>query len=314
VRCTGRGRTGQGRCRLLSTRRSCRARQGATTTVGVKGKIWENSWTGSLPPAYLPLPLGEPMPTFPRPSAVEPFAHDGSEVGVLLCHGFTGSPASLRPWADRLAAEGFSVRLPLLPGHGTHWQELNGTTFDHWFGAVESVLAQLRERCRTVVVGGLSMGGALALRLAQLHPDAIAGLVLVNPAVMSLRKEMALVPILKHLLPSLRGITDDIAKPGVTELGYNRTPLKAVDALRKGWAATRADLAQVTVPVLLLHSRVDHVVESANSALILDRISSTDVTEIVLEKSFHVATLDHDAPLIFDESVSFIHRMSGKSA
>jgi len=257
----------------------------------VKGKIWENGWTGSLPPAYLPLPLGEPMPTFPRPSAVEPFAHDGSEVGVLLCHGFTGSPASLRPWADRLAAEGFSVRLPLLPGHGTHWQELNGTTFDHWFGAVESVLAQLRERCRTVVVGGLSMGGALALRLAQLHPDAIAGLVLVNPAVMSLRKEMALVPILKHLLPSLRGITDDIAKPGV-----------------------RADLAQVTVPVLLLHSRVDHVVESANSALILDRISSTDVTEIVLEKSFHVATLDHDAPLIFDESVSFIHRMSGKSA
>lgn len=258
------------------------------------------------------------MTSPPPASALEAFGSDagagGSEIGVLLCHGFTGSPASLRPWADHLVAEGFSVRLPLLPGHGTSWQEMNGTTFDDWLGAVTSAMAELSAGCRTVVVGGLSMGGALTLRLAELHPRSIAGIVLVNPAVMSLRREMVLLPVLKHLVPSLKGITDDIAKPGVSELGYRRTPLKAVDAMRTGWALTRNALGEVTAPTLLFHSRVDHVVEPENSALILSKISATDVTEIVLERSYHVATLDYDAEQIFAESVAFIRRISRSEA
>jgi carboxylesterase len=252
----------------------------------------------------------EQMTSASRIAALQPFRHDGGDVGVLLCHGFTGSPASLRPWADRFVAEGFSVRLPLLPGHGTSWQQMNRTTFDDWLGEVRRALTELAEQCRAVVVCGLSMGGTLTLRLAELHPDAIAGIVLVNPSVLSLRREMTLLPVLKHLVPSLKGITDDIARPGATEYGYARTPLKAVDALRKGWAATSADLAQITMPVLLLRSRTDHVVESQNSALILDRIASTDVSEIVLERSYHVATLDYDDELIFDASVAFARRVT----
>lgn len=243
-------------------------------------------------------------------SAIEPFRSDGGDVGILLCHGFTGSPASLRPWADRLAAEGFTVDLPLLPGHGTTWQQMNTTTFDDWLGAVTAALVELAGRCRAVVVCGLSMGGALALRLAELHPDRIAGIVLVNPSVMGLNPALRVVPVLKHLVPSIKGVADDIAQPGRTELGYRRTPLKAVDALRKGWAVTRRDLALVRAPVLLLHSRVDHVVEPENAQLILDSVSATDVTEVVLERSYHVATLDYDAELIFDESVAFIRRVS----
>ena len=245
-----------------------------------------------------------------RSAALQPFRHDGGDVGILLCHGFTGSPASLRPWADRFVAEGFSVRLPLLPGHGTSWQQMNRTTFDDWLGEVRRALTELAAQCRAVVVCGLSMGGTLTLRLAELHPDVIAGIVLVNPSVLSLRREMTLLPVLKHLVPSLKGITDDIARPGATEYGYDRTPLKAVDALRKGWAATSADLPQITMPVLLLRSRTDHVVEPENSAVILDRVASTDVVEIVLERSFHVATLDYDDELIFDESVAFARRVT----
>ena len=120
--------------------------------------------------------------------------------------------------------------------------------------------------------------------------------------------------MLKHLVPSVKGVTDDIAQPGRTELGYTRTPLKAVDALRKGWATTRRDLALVRAPMLLLHSRVDHVVEPENSRLILDSVSADDVTEIVLERSFHVATLDFDAESIFDESVAFIRRIANRQS
>ncbi|UVS77869.1 carboxylesterase [Actinokineospora sp. UTMC 2448] len=246
----------------------------------------------------------------PGIAGAERFAHDGStEIGVLLSHGFTGSPFSLRPWADRLVAEGFSVRLPLLPGHGTRWQDMNRTTWPQWYGEVESSFLELRERCATVFAFGLSMGGTLCLRLAQTHGSDVAGLVLVNPSVLSLRRDIRLVSALARLVPSVRPISDDIAKPGVTEHAYPRTPLRALASLTKLWATVRADLPAVTQPLLLLHSAVDNVVEPENSKVVLAEVSSTDVTEVVLENSRHVATLDHDADLIFDRSIAFARRL-----
>src|SRR6202034_3106811 len=97
----------------------------------------------------------------------EPFEHDGGRVGVLLCHGFTGSPQSLRPWAQFLAEAGLTVSVPLLPGHGTSWQEMNRTTSDDWLATAGQALAELRAQCDEVFLMGLSMGGCLALRLAE---------------------------------------------------------------------------------------------------------------------------------------------------
>src|SRR6185503_951996 len=77
----------------------------------------------------------------------EPFAYDGGDIGVLVCHGFTGSPQSVRPWAERLAAEDFTVRLPRLPGHGTSWQEMNRTQWADWLAEAERAFAELVERC-----------------------------------------------------------------------------------------------------------------------------------------------------------------------
>lgn len=250
--------------------------------------------------------------------ATQAFAHDGDgprgEVGVLLCHGFTGSPQSLRPWADHLAAAGYTVRLPLLPGHGTRWQDANRTTFADWLATVSSALAELRGRCRAVVVCGLSMGGTLTLRLAELHPEAISGIVLVNPSILSLRRDLTFLPVLKYLVPSLKGIASDIADPAATEDGYDRTPLKALDSLRRAWKVVRADLGSVRTPVLLMHSATDHVVEPENSRVLLSGISSTDVTEVVLERSYHVATLDFDAPEIFSRSMDFIERVTASQS
>ena len=219
------------------------------------------------------------------------FRHDGGNIGVLLIHGFTSAPESLRGWADHLAAEGHSVRVPLLPGHATSWQEMNRTTFDDWLAAVTAELQDLTASCRAVVVGGLSMGGTLTLRLAELYPAALAGIILVNPSVLTLRKDAKyLMPLVRHWLPAFPPIAGDIAKPGVVELGYNRLPIKAAYSLSLAWPVVRRDLPKVTVPVLLLHSRVDHTVEPVNSQIVRDEISSTDVTDIVLERSYHVAT------------------------
>ncbi|NHC12372.1 alpha/beta hydrolase [Motilibacter deserti] len=249
------------------------------------------------------------MPLMP---GAEPFAADGGPVGALVCHGFTGTPQSVRPWAEHLAAAGLTVRLPRLAGHGTRWQDLAVTRWPDWYATVDRALDDLRARCDRVVVCGLSMGGTLALRLAQERPADVAGLVLVNPSVLSLRRAVHALPLLRLALPTARGIGSDVARPGVTELAYDRTPLRALHSLTELWALTRQDLHRVTSPLLLFRSAVDHVVEPENAAAVFAGVASKDVEERVLARSHHVATLDYDADAIFAATVEFADRVSGR--
>jgi carboxylesterase len=236
----------------------------------------------------------------------EPFSLGGGPVGVLLCHGFTGTPQSMRPWGEHLAAAGFSVCCPLLPGHGTRWQDANASTEEDWYEALSAALDDLTARCSAVVVAGLSMGGTLAIRLAERRPDDVAALVLVNPSLLTERRDAKLLPFLARLTPAWAPIANDIKKPGVTELAYPKLPTRAMMQLRTLWGLTRADLVKVTAPVIVFHSREDHVVEPVNTEVLLTGISSTDTTEVVLEDSYHVATLDNDAPRIFAGSAEWI--------
>ena len=240
----------------------------------------------------------------------KPWSADGEDVGVLVLHGFTSTPASMLPWAQALAAEGWGVRLPLLPGHGTRWQDMNLTTWDDWLSEADRSLRDLQSRYRRVFTMGLSMGGSLSLRLAELHGDDLAGLVIVNPAVHTERVERHLLPVLKHVLPGYPGIASDIAKPGVVEEAYDKVPLKAFHSLQQGWGQVKADIAKVTQPLLLMHSAVDHVVEASNWQYVLEHVSSTDKHDVVLADSFHVATLDYDADLIVRDSIDFVRRLS----
>ena len=234
----------------------------------------------------------------------------GRRVGVLLSHGFTGSPRSIRPWGEHLGALGYGVAVPRLPGHATTWQDLNTHRFDDWYGEIARVFDRLCLDHDAVVVGGLSMGGALALRLAEEHPERVSGLAMVNPAISTKRLDVKLLPVLKHVVPSFPGIADDIKKQGVQEGGYVRTPLKAIHSFMQAWPTLISDLSRVTCPVLLFRSTEDHVVDAGSRQIILDRISSTDVTDVTLHESFHVATLDHDAPTIFEQTGDFVARVT----
>lgn len=246
---------------------------------------------------------------------IRPGAHawssDGdARIGVLLVHGFTGSPASMRPWGEALAERGWTVRVPRLPGHGTRWQDMNVTTWQDWYSEANRNLRELTNRCEHVFVCGLSMGGALALRLAEEHGDEIAGLVLVNAAVHTERMDRHLLPIVKHVVGSFPGISNDIAKPGMDEVAYDRTPLKAAHSMMQMWSIVKDDIALVRQPLLLFRSEQDNVVEASNAEWILTHVGSSDTEEVVLPESYHVATLDHDAQTIVDGSIAFVERLS----
>ena len=112
--------------------------------------------------------------------------------------------------------------------------------------------------------------------------------------------------MLHRFVPSLAGIASDIRKPGVSELAYDRTPLKAMHSLSQLWPLVAADLGKLTAPVLLFRSRVDHVVEPLSGRLLRQGAAATEVTEVILEESYHVATLDNDAPVILAGSLEFV--------
>lgn len=251
------------------------------------------------------------MPLMPD---AEPFSHDGSNVGIIVSHGFTGQPKSVKPWARYLADKGYTVRAPRLPGHGTRWQDMNKVTWQDWYGEIEHTYNELAKTCDTIFIMGLSMGGSLSLRLAEEKGDGIAGVVVVNAAVHTERPDRFLLPYIRHVVPAFPGISNDIKKDGQDEGAYTLLPLPAAYQLQTMWRSVKQDITKVTQPLLVFRSADDHVVEPSNSAWILANVASTDTKEVVLTDSYHVATLDNDAETIFELSAEFVERVLAEKA
>ena len=243
------------------------------------------------------------MPVIP---GAEPYAADGGRVGVLLVHGFTGSPASMRPWGEYLAAAGLTVRVPRLPGHGTRWQDMNDTRWSDWYREAERGLDELRACCDTVVIGGLSMGGSLCIRLAEQRGPDIDGVILVNPVLTTEVRGNRLLPVAVRVVASMPPVGNDIHKPGVDELAYDRLPTRAALSLQRLWAIEIPDLHKITGPVLVFRSVQDHVVPASSVEVLVAGAVNATLDVRALTESYHVATLDYDAPRIFAESLEFI--------
>ena len=238
------------------------------------------------------------------------YAEAGSGPLVLLCHGFPDLWCSWREQMAALAAAGWTVRVPRLPGHGTRWQDMNITTWEDWYAEADRTIRELMSAHDKVFVMGLSMGGSLSLRIAEQHGSAIAGLVLVNPAVHSERPDRHLLPLMSRFIPSFPGVSNDIAKPDTDEGAYDRLPLKAAYSLTRLWKVVKADIANVTQPLLIFHSEHDHVVEPSNTAWILSNTRSADKTDVLLTRSFHDATVDYEADVIETGSIDFVRRIT----
>jgi carboxylesterase len=238
----------------------------------------------------------------------EPFRYEGGPIGALLQHGFTGSPASMRPFGEWLAARGVAVIGPRLPGHGTSWEDLEGTTWRDWAGEAEAALADLSARCSTVVAVGLSMGGAMVLHLGAKYPDKLKGVVAVNPDV--LRPELRLAPLVRLVMRTSKGVGNDIKKPGQNEIVYERVPLRAAAQLGEFYRTVQRELPSMRLPLKIFSSIEDHVANPKNSKYVYRRAGSEQKELIRLANSYHVATLDFDAETIFQTTLAFAQSLA----
>jgi carboxylesterase len=251
--------------------------------------------------------MSEPRQLIP---GAEPWSSEGGSAGVLVLHGFTGNPDSMRSLAEAFAGAGFTVSLPLLPGHGTVVDDMLTTSWDDWSATAEAEYLALCSKCDHVVVAGLSMGGTLATWLAARHPE-IAGAVLVNPAVEPIAEPM--LEMVRQLLDQgnevMDGIGSDIADPDVTELAYPQTPLRPLLSLGAAVEDLSGRLADIACPVLLLTSRQDHVVPPSNSEYLAAHAGGP-VEHVWLERSYHVATQDYDKAEIEQRAVEFARKVT----
>jgi len=184
------------------------------------------------------------------------------------------------------------------------------TRWEDWYAEVDRAFEQLRGHTTEVFVMGLSLGACLALRMAELREDQVSGLVLVNPSIAADTKLLTLVPVLKLVVPSWPGITDDIKKEGVTEVGYDRMPVRAIASLPRLWKITQHQLRDVTQPVLVYLSTVDHVVGPASMRILRAALTKDQLTIRECANSYHVATLDNDAEEIFAGGLDFVRSHS----
>jgi carboxylesterase len=250
--------------------------------------------------------------TAPILSGAEPWSAQGGPDGALVLHGFTGNPQSMRGLAEALAGAGLAVELPLLPGHGTSIEDMLTTRWKDWSTAAEDVYAELAGRSRRVVVAGLSMGGTLAVWLATRHPE-IAGVVVINPFIEPPAESFR--EMLRSALDAgtetMPGIGSDIALEGVEELAYAASPIAPMLSMMEATDTIAADLGRIRCPVLLLSSRQDHVVPSASGDVLAAGVGGP-IERIWLERSYHVATLDHDRALIEASAVEFAAKVTAQ--
>jgi carboxylesterase len=235
----------------------------------------------------------------------EAWSAPGGQQGALILHGFTGCPQSMRPLAEAFAAAGFGVELPRLPGHGTDITDMITTSWTDWSAAAEQAYDNLASRCESVVVAGLSMGGTLTAWLATRHPQ-IAGIVVINGAFGPIDAAMhaGLLEAQQAGLDRIPGPGGDIADPAGHELAYDEAPVNGMLSLLDALDALEPNLPRIEMPALVITSRQDHVVPPTSSEHFVQRVSGT-VEHVWLERSYHVATLDLDAPLIEQRAVAF---------
>jgi carboxylesterase len=235
------------------------------------------------------------------------FVLDGGSVGLLLVHGFTGSPTEIRRIAPALQEHGLTVSAPLLPGHGTTPADLNRQRLEDWLDHVRASLSDLQRTCPTVFIGGLSLGALLALHVAAERPH-LAGVVVYSPPILITDRRSSLVPLIKHLIRELPKPPDHFTDPtAAAQLwNYPTYPVAATHHVLRLTSQVKQRLPRVTCPALVVASRIDRSLHPHSAQYTYDHLGAREKELVQLENSGHVITLDSQWQRVADETIRFI--------
>jgi len=241
------------------------------------------------------------------------FYFEGSDVGCLLIHGFTGTPQNIRPLGDFLARRGLTVLCPRLAGHGSTVDEFEQTGPQDWIGTVNAAFDQLRQTCSSVFAIGISMGGTLAMHLGATRGAELAGVGSINGPFGRLPDFEAVVdnPEVPERVPApwvsnARLLSMDLGVAGIT---YVEIPKACLRRALGFFVDAEAELDQVRVPTILFHSRDDLIVPPITGERVLERLTASPDKHLVeLVDSAHEATLDFDLERIGLEWLSFVRQ------
>ena len=236
----------------------------------------------------------------------EPFLLKGGPRGVLLVHGFTGSPGEMRLLGEHLARLDYTVLAVRLPGHGTVVQDMEPTIWRHWYGAVVDGWHLLGGLCKEINVVGLSMGGLLSLKLAAEYP--LHRLVALSAPIYLANRQVPLLPLyrmFRRFVPKKqRGY--DVERD--SSAGYDQTPLSGRSSLLDLIELVKLDLPRIHCPTLLIQSRREHTVRPESATYIHDHLGAAEKELFWLEKSGHVVTLDIEREIVFQQVSGFLAR------
>jgi carboxylesterase len=254
----------------------------------------------------------------------------GNRTGVLLIHGLGGTPVEMKTVAKRLSDAGNTVMCCQLAGHCGTETDLAQTNWGDWYESAEAALAELESCCDTVIVGGLSMGGLLAAKLAAGHSERVQGLVFLAPTLwydgwtmpwyavlLKLLRPYISLPILKHWSFAERepyGIKDERVRKIIlqamtsgdsTLAGVLGTPAYALRELWRLTDALKPDLPKIRQPALVIQARNDDVASLRNAQYLQRRLGGL-VETLVLDNSYHLVTVDQQRHMVIDRVVSFV--------
>lgn len=234
-----------------------------------------------------------------------PFYWDAGEVGVLLCHGLTATTAEVRPLAELLYGNGFSIAAPLLPGHGTAPHLLNSVKWQDWVAEIEVSYEKIAEKCEQVYVGGESTGALLALYLASEHPE-ISGILAFAP-VLKLNLSLSQKILFSLLSPVVPFIRKENPNSNSLWQGYPVNPLKSVNQLLHLQNEITRKLHRITQPLLIVQGRLDKTVHPDSPEIIRKAVNSKQVEIHWMEKSSHVVILDSELNTVASITLDFIN-------
>ncbi|HWI64421.1 MAG TPA: alpha/beta fold hydrolase [Symbiobacteriaceae bacterium] len=233
----------------------------------------------------------------------EPFFFEQGPTACLLLHGFSGSPAEVRPMGEYLAANGVTVSAPLLPGHGTDPEDLRRTRWPQWIRAAEAELARLQERYGRVHVAGFSMGGLIALYLAA-HCEPATVTTLACPIRLADWRQL-LVPLAKYFVPYYPA---RISNPEIAAQldSYDRFPVATIHSLLHLARQVRKDLPRVSAPLLVVQGERDKWIAEESADFIMANAGSAVKEQLMLPGRNHMVTLEHGREEVFRSVLTWI--------